>query len=156
MKLSLLLNGKTEDPASRELLSVFTRRIPHYISFSVTEIPSPKVSGGNPQIIREKEAALMKKYLQSGDVVILLDEKGRELSSTGLAAFLQSKMNAGTRNLVFITGGPFGFDESIYKIADDQISLSRMTFPHQLIRIMFAEQLYRALSILRNESYHHS
>lgn len=155
MKLKLLLNGKTEDPASRELLSVFTRRIPHYIGFSVTEIPSPKVSSGSPQIIREKEAVLTKKYLSPADTIVLLDEKGRELTSEGMAAYLQAKMNSGTRNLVFIAGGPFGFDESIYKTADDKISLSRMTFPHQLIRIMFAEQLYRALSILRNESYHH-
>ncbi|MGC8865729.1 MAG: 23S rRNA (pseudouridine(1915)-N(3))-methyltransferase RlmH [Bacteroidales bacterium] len=156
MKIIFLLNGKTEEDYIEKGLTTYERRIAKYIPYQRIEIPSPKVpAGARPALVREAEARLMEKYLIGGNELILLDERGKMMSSTEFAAWLQQKMNAGTKNLVFVVGGPYGFHENIVRQSHLQLSLSPMTFPHQLVRLIFAEQLYRAFTLLRNEPYHH-
>lgn len=156
MKITFLLNGKTEEDYIEKGLEAYEKRIVRYISYQRIEIPSPKAqAGAREEFVREAEARLMEKYLTAGSELVLLDEKGKMMSSTEFAAWLQQKMNAGTKNLVFAVGGPYGFHESIVRKSNHLLSLSPMTFPHQLVRLIFAEQLYRALTILRNEPYHH-
>ena len=156
MKITLLFNGKTEEDYIEQGLKVYERRIVRYITYQRTEIPSPRIqAGAKESFVREAEARLMQKHIPEASELILLDEMGRMMTSNEFAALLQQKMNAGTKNLVFAVGGPYGFHESIVKQSSLKISLSPMTFPHQLVRLIFAEQLYRALTILRNEPYHH-
>jgi len=157
MRIKLILNGKTEEAYVEQGCALYEARIVRYIPFSKIVIPSPRVPAGTiPGKIRESEAMLLEKHLAPDDFVVLLDEKGRAFTSEGFSGYLQQKMNSGLRNLVFVVGGPYGFHSRVYDRANDQISLSPLTFPHQLVRLIFAEQLYRALSILRNEPYHHA
>ena len=157
MKITFLLNGKTEDEYVEQGCRIYESRLSRYILYRRVELASPKVpSGTPPEGIRVREAEILLRQLTDEDVVILLDEKGSSFTSKEFARFLQQKLNSGIKSLVFVVGGPFGFDERIYRRSQAQISLSPMTFPHQLVRIIFAEQLYRAFSILRNEPYHHS
>jgi 23S rRNA (pseudouridine1915-N3)-methyltransferase len=156
MKITLLLHGKTDVPFFKAALEFYYKRIVHYVSFNIVEIPSPKIpASAPPDILKEKEADLSERIIKPGDFVILLDEQGKEFSSVKFATFIQTKMNAGLKDLVFIVGGPYGFHERMYQRANDKVSLSPMTFPHQLVRVIFAEQLYRACTILKNEQYHH-
>jgi 23S rRNA (pseudouridine1915-N3)-methyltransferase len=156
MKIKLLLNSATDSGCHSEMLSVYATRIRRYIDFEIIEIPSPKNTKSlNQSLIREKEAESTLKFISTGDHVVLLDEQGKEMSSPSFAADLQKKMNSATRTLCFVCGGPYGFSPGLSERANEKISLSRMTFPHQLARIIFAEQLYRAFTILRNEPYHH-
>jgi len=156
MKITFLVVGKTEDSYINEGISKYLKRLKHYVKFELVEIPELK----NTKNLREdqqkaKEAELIMKALGQSDHVILLDEKGDEFTSFELAQFINKKMVSGIQNLVFIVGGPYGFDESIYKIAQGKTSLSRMTFSHQMVRLFFVEQLYRTFTILKGEPYHH-
>jgi 23S rRNA (pseudouridine1915-N3)-methyltransferase len=156
MKVTLLLHGRTDERFIQEALDFYIQRLKHYMPVQVIELPSPKVPAGTRQdLVKEKEAALTMKHVIPGDHVVLLDERGKQFTSIDFSSWLQAKMNAGIKHLVMITGGPYGFDATIRKRANESISLSKMTFTHQMTRVILAEQLYRACTILRNESYHH-
>jgi 23S rRNA (pseudouridine1915-N3)-methyltransferase len=156
MKIRLLLTGKTEEDFLKTGIREYEMRVKRYVPFEIMEIPALKNLSGLSQAeqkLRESEA--LRKQIQPGDVVILLDENGKEMRSTGFASFLNKQFLSGGKTLVFVVGGPYGFDPSMKELAAGLISLSRMTFSHQMVRLFFTEQLYRALSILRGESYHH-
>lgn len=156
MNVALLTVGKTDVKWVKEGLDVYTSRIGHYIPFRVTEIPElKKVSALSREQIKEKEGELILKQLAPSDTLILLDEHGKELRSIEFAAYLEKQLAGGGRNLVFAVGGAYGFSEAVYRRSQDKLSLSRMTFSHQMVRTVFAEQLYRALTILKGEPYHH-
>lgn len=156
MKITLLTIGKTEDKYLIEGIEIYLKRLKHYILFKIKEIPELKNTKSlSREQQKSKEAELIFKNLNSTDHVILLDEKGKELSSIQFSGFLNNKMVGGLQNLVFIVGGPYGFNEDIYDRCNDKISFSKMTFSHQMIRLFFAEQLYRACTILKGEPYHH-
>ncbi len=155
MKMTLLTVGKTDRDWVGDGLEIYTKRLSHYIQFSINEIPElKKVSALSRDQIRQREGELILGNVRSSDEVILLDERGREYSSLEWAASLEKKMAAG-RDIVFVIGGAYGFSDDVYARADGKISLSRMTFSHQMVRVIFAEQLYRAFTILRGEPYHH-
>ena len=155
MKITLLTIGKTDQRYLKEGISIYQKRLRHYINFDIIEIPAlKKISSMPTDIIKQKESELINKYLDKADSIILLDERGETFSSDEFAVFLQKKMNSGIREMVFIVGGAWGFHESIYKKANHIISLSKMTFSHQMVRLFFTEQIYRAFTILRGESYH--
>jgi 23S rRNA (pseudouridine1915-N3)-methyltransferase len=156
MKIRLLVIGKTEEEYLRQGISEYAGRVKRYVPFEILEIPSPRnISSLSLAEQKSKEAELIEKQIRTGDLVVLLDEHGQELTSTAFSKFLNQRFLSGARNMSFIIGGPFGFDESLHKRADFILSLSKMTFSHQMIRLFFTEQLYRALTILRGESYHH-
>ncbi|MGQ0828606.1 MAG: 23S rRNA (pseudouridine(1915)-N(3))-methyltransferase RlmH [Bacteroidota bacterium] len=156
MKITFLLNGKTEDDYIVKGVAVYQQRLKHYVSFETIVIPAIK----NTKALsidqqKQKEGELILKSIQTSDRLILLDENGKEYNSVGFANFIQQQMNSGIKNLVFVVGGPYGFSDEVYKRANTKISLSKMTFSHQMVRLFFVEQLYRAMTILRNEPYHH-
>ena len=156
MRITLLVIGKTTDRHVQALIEDYAQRLGHYVPFSMDVIPelrNTKALTAEQQ--KAQEAELIKKQLQAGDYVVLLDEHGAERRSMEFATWLQKRMNTGARRIVFIVGGPYGFDASIHALAKEEISLSQMTFSHQLIRVLFVEQLYRAHTILRGEPYHH-
>lgn len=156
MTITLLAIGKTDNKALEQLINEYAKRLKHYIKFNFIIIPDIKNSKNlSVQQQKEKEAEQLLKKLSAADTVILLDENGKQYSSVLFADFLQKKMNAATKNLVFIIGGPYGFADALYNRAQGQLSLSKMTFSHQMVRLFFVEQLYRAFTILRNEPYHH-
>ncbi len=156
MKITLLTIGKTEDKYLLEGMEKYLKRIKHYVSFKVLELPELKNTKSLSQDQQKaKEASLILKNITSTDHVILLDEKGMEFSSTHFSGFLNKKMIGSVQHLVFVVGGPYGFEAAIYNRADDKISLSKMTFSHQMVRLFFIEQLYRAYTILKGEPYHH-
>ena len=134
----------------------YEKRIKNITGFEkivIPDIKNTKNLSENQQ--KEKEGSLLLSKLSTADYVVLLDEKGKETGSRGFAVFLQKQMNAGLKNLVFVVGGPYGFSEAVYKRANSKIALSQMTFSHQLVRVIFLEQLYRGLAILNNHPYHH-
>lgn len=140
----------------KEGLDLYAGRLSHYMQFSISEIPELKnVSSLSREQIREKEGELISAMLKPSDDVILLDEHGKEFRSVEFASYLQGKMASGGRNIVFVIGGAYGFSRKIYDRADSMMSLSRMTFSHQMVRTIFAEQLYRAFTIMKGEPYHH-
>jgi 23S rRNA (pseudouridine1915-N3)-methyltransferase len=156
MKIKLLAIGKTDDKALQGLINIYLKRLKHYVNFEIDIIPDLKNTKNiSRQLQKEKEGNLILKKLAATDLLILLDEKGNEYSSTHFATFLQKKMNTGVKQLVFIIGGPYGFSDEIYRQASGKVSLSKMTFSHQMIRLFMVEQLYRAFTILKNEPYHH-
>ena len=156
MEIKLITVGKTDVQWVREGLELYASRLKHYIPFSVVEIPElKKVSALSRQQIMQKEGELILKHLSPGDHLILLDEHGREFRSMEFAEHLEHLLSMGGKNLVFVVGGAFGFSDAVYARAHSKISLSRMTFSHQMVRIIFAEQLYRAFTILKGEPYHH-
>ncbi|WP_343535562.1 23S rRNA (pseudouridine(1915)-N(3))-methyltransferase RlmH [Pedobacter sp.] len=156
MKISLIAIGKTEDKYLIEGIDKYLNRLKHYINFSFTVIPDIKNSKNLTEAQQKtKEAELILKQLNNSDVVILMDEKGKKYSSVQFSQYINKQMVGSVQNLVFIIGGPYGFDESVYKRANSSISLSDMTFSHQMVRLFFVEQLYRAFTILKNEPYHH-
>ena len=155
MNIKLLVVGKTDDKYLQEGIDVYVKRLKHYVIFEITVIPALKdQKGASPDEIKEREAALILKQIEKCDRVVLLDEHGTEHTSVGFSQYLQKQMNAGVRNLAFVVGGAFGFAPSVYSAASDKISLSRMTFNHQMVRLFFTEQLYRAFTILHHEPYH--
>ncbi len=156
MKIKLLVIGKTDNKNLLQLINEYQNRLQHYIKFDLEVIPDLKNAKNlSEQQQKEKEGALILSKLNSSDFLILLDEKGKEFRSLNFADFLQKKMNSGIKQLVLVVGGPYGFSDEIYKKAQSKISLSKMTFSHQMIRLFIVEQLYRAFTILRNEPYHH-
>lgn len=156
MKISFLYIGKTDLDYLKTGISVYLSRIPHYCPFEVIEIPDLKSTKNLSEIQqKEKEGELILSKIDKSKVLILLDENGTEYSSVGFAGFLEKKMTEGSQDLVFVIGGPYGFSESVYKRANHKIALSRMTFSHQMVRLIFTEQLYRAFSIIKGEPYHH-
>lgn len=156
MKITLLTVGKTDRDWVRQGLEIYVSRLRHYIPFTLTEIPELKnVSALSKEQIKIKEGELILKNIRPSDDVILLDERGKEYSSMQLAGILQDKINYECKDMVFVIGGAYGFSETVYARADSKISLSRMTFSHQMVRTIFAEQLYRAFTIMKGEPYHH-
>ncbi|MDH6303467.1 23S rRNA (pseudouridine1915-N3)-methyltransferase [Parabacteroides sp. PF5-5] len=156
MKIALLMIGKTDQPWLREAIEEYYKRLIHYLPFEIITIPDIKNAKNLSEIQqKEKEGELIAKSLQTGDYCVLLDEKGKEFTSTQFASYIEKKTHTVAKRLVFIIGGPYGFSDSIYKLASEKISLSKMTFSHQMIRLIFTEQLYRAFTILNNEPYHH-
>lgn len=156
MNLSLLTVGKTDIQWVKEGLDVYVSRLRHYVPFTVTEIPElKKVSALTEAQIKEREGELILKQVGPADILILLDERGIQQRSVEFARWLEKQLNQGARNLFFVIGGAYGFSPAVYERANGQISLSPMTFSHQMVRTIFAEQLYRAFTILRGEPYHH-
>jgi len=155
MKITLILIGKTDESYIEQGFKRYMERLCHYTSICVLIIPAVKdASKLSPNQVKEREASLLLKNIPAGSTVVLLDEKGIELRSVAFASRMQKWMNAGIKDLVFITGGAFGLSDELEKITSYRLSLSKMTFTHQLVRLIFAEQLYRAFTIIRNEPYH--
>ncbi|MBA3971663.1 MAG: 23S rRNA (pseudouridine(1915)-N(3))-methyltransferase RlmH [Bacteroidetes bacterium] len=156
MKITLVLNGRTEDDYIIKGYNTYEQRLKHYISFETVVIPALKnTKAMSVEQQKQKEGELLLKQIQTSDRLILLDENGKEFNSVGFSDFIQKQMNSGIKNLVLVVGGPYGFSDEIYKRADGKIALSKMTFSHQMVRLFFVEQLYRAMTILKNEPYHH-
>ena len=156
MKFILLAVGKTVEKHYIAAISDYMERCKHYASFEMEIIPELKNTKSlSTDQQKEKEGELIQKYIQPGDVVVLLDEHGKEFRSVEFAQWVERKMHTVNKRLVFIIGGPYGFSPAIYQLASEKISLSKMTFSHQMIRLIFIEQLYRAFSILNNSPYHH-
>lgn len=156
MKITLLTIGKTDNSHLNTLIEEYLSRLKHYITFEIKIIPdikNRKTLKVNQQ--KELEGLVLLKCIEKTDFVILLDENGKMANSVQFSSFLQKKMNSGIKQLVFVVGGPYGFSDAIYERAQAKIALSAMTFSHQMVRLIFVEQLYRAFSILNNEPYHH-
>ncbi len=156
MKIKLLAIGKTDDKQLKALIESYEQRLKHYIKFELEIIPDLKKAkhlSENEQ--KQREGELILKRITAGDQLIVLDEKGHQFRSIEFSRFLQKKLNSGIKQLVFVIGGPYGFSEAVYQKAQGKVALSKMTFSHQMIRLFFAEQLYRAFTILKNEPYHH-
>lgn len=156
MNIKLLAIGKTDNKALQTLVDDYTKRLSFYIKFELEIIPDLKnVKNLSESQQKEKEGELILSKLSPTDQLILLDEHGSTFSSLGFADYLQKKMNSGTKTLIFVIGGPYGFSGEVYQKAQGKISLSLLTFSHQMVRLFFIEQLYRGFTILRNEPYHH-
>lgn len=156
MKVSLIVIGKTDASYLSDAITEYKNRLVHYIPFEMLVIPDIKnVKNLSENQQKEKEGELILKALQPGDCLVLLDEHGKEFTSRQFAAYMEKKMHNVAKRLVFVIGGPYGFSDAVYKAAAEKISLSKMTFSHQMIRLIFTEQLYRAMTILHNEPYHH-
>jgi len=156
MKIKLLTIGATPKNYLLEGEVLFDKRIKNYIAFEKIEIPDVRNAKSlSKEQIKSEEGRLILHKIQSSDVVVLLDERGKELRSVEFADWMQQIMNQGPKQIVFVVGGPYGFSEEVYARANRKLSLSQMTFSHQMIRLFFMEQLYRAFSILNNEPYHH-
>ena len=155
MKIQLLVTGKTTDPRLVSLIDEYRERLKHYIPFELVVVPDIKNAKAlSVEQVKTAEGEAILSRLTPSIEVILLDEHGREFRSMEFADYLQKKMGSG-RDLTLVIGGPYGFSPAVYSRADGKISLSQMTFSHQMIRIMAIEQIYRAMTILRNEPYHH-
>lgn len=156
MKGVLIVVGKTTDKRFEAIIQEYVERVCHYIPFAVEAIPELKNTKGMSQNEqKQREGELILKSIQTGDYVVLLDEHGSERTSLDFAAWMQKKMSAGPKRLVFIIGGPYGFSEAIHKRGNEEVSLSKMTLSHQMVRMFFVEQIYRAMTILGGEPYHH-
>ena len=156
MKITLLTVGKTDKDWVRQGLDIYVSRLKHYIPFGIVEIPELKnVSALSKDQIKSKEGELILKNIRPTDDVILLDEKGKQYTSTELAKIIQDKISYAGKDIVFIIGGAYGFSDAVYQRANSKLSLSKMTFSHQMVRAIFAEQIYRAFTIMRGEPYHH-
>lgn len=156
MKVKLIAIGKTDDNYLNEGIQIYLDRLKHYISFEIVIINDIK-TGVKQNVLsqKEKEGKLFLSKLKSNDFVILLDENGKSFTSTEYANFFQKRMNA-SQDMIFLIGGPFGFSQEIYDRANEKVSLSKMTFSHQMVRLFFVEQLYRAFTIIKGEKYHNS
>ena len=156
MKITLLTVGKTDKDWVRQGMEIYVSRLKHYIPFSVVEIPELKnVSALTKDQIKAREGELILKNIKPTDDMILLDERGKEYTSTELAKVIQDKISYTGKDMVYVIGGAYGFSEDVYQRANSKISLSRMTFSHQMVRAIFVEQIYRAFTIMRGEPYHH-
>ena len=157
MKIQFWSVGKNHEPYVKAGVEEFTKRISNYFPVEWTIIPLPKNSGMLSEAdLKKKEGELILNWLQKDDYLIALDERGKQLKSESLAEFIMKRTNESKKNLVFLIGGAYGIDEAVLKRADFKWSLSQLVFPHQLVRLILAEQVYRACTILRNEKYHHS
>lgn len=156
MKIILLAIGKTDNKQLQILIDDYTKRLGFYVSYEMEIIPDVKNAKNLSEALQKQaEGEEILKRTNTADVLILLDEKGKTYTSEGFSQFLQKKMNSGLKNLIFVIGGPYGFSETVYNRANGRVSLSSMTFSHQMVRLFFIEQLYRGFTILRNEPYHH-
>lgn len=156
MQIKLLAIGKTDNKQLQTLIDDYQKRLGHYIKFSFDIIPDIKnVKNLSEKQQKQKEGELILNKVSNSDVLILLDENGKQLDSIGFSSYLQKHMNSGIKQLIFVIGGPYGFSEDVYKKAQGKLSLSKMTFSHQMVRLFIIEQLYRGFTILRNEPYHH-
>lgn len=156
MTIKLIAVGKTDHHDMHGLIADYIKRLGHYTKFVMDIIPdikNTKKYSVNQQ--KEKEGALILSKLSKSDMVVLLDEKGKQFDSMAFASYLQKHMNSGIKQLVFVIGGPYGFSEAVHQKAGGKLSLSKMTFSHQMVRLFFVEQLYRGFTILKNEPYHH-
>lgn len=156
MLINLILVGKTNDSYLISGIKKYVNRLKFYVNLKIIEIPEIKNSKNlNFTLQKEKEGKLILQKITNGGYIILLDERGKEFSSEKFANWINKKQISSVKNLTFIIGGPYGFSDEIYKISNEKISLSQMTFSHQMIRLLFVEQLYRAYTIINNEPYHH-
>lgn len=157
MNIKLIQIGKTKQQELEALISLYTDRLNHLVKFEIVTIQDIKNTRNlNEHQQKEKEAELILKQIHTSDCVVLLDEKGKHYTSNNFADFFQQKMNSGIKTLVFVIGGPYGFSEKIYQTAKQKVALSSMTFTHEMIRLLFVEQVYRAYAILNNLPYHHN
>lgn len=155
MKMKLIAIGKTDEAFLVEGIEKYLKRLKHYVSFEIMVLNDVKTGKKlNIELQKEQEGRVILEKVQSNETLILLDENGKDFTSVGFANFLQKKLNAGN-NLVFVIGGPFGFSTEVYQRADAQLALSKLTFSHQMVRLFFVEQLYRAFTIIKGEKYHH-
>ena len=155
MKTELILVGKTTDKHFQAGIDDYNQRIGHYMPFSITVIPELKNTKAlSEQQQKEREGELILSKVQTSDHLVILDEHGKEFRSVEFARWLEQK-NASVRRLVFVVGGPYGFSDAVYSRANEKISLSKMTFSHQMVRLVFTEQIYRACTIIKGEPYHH-
>ncbi|MEG0789112.1 MAG: 23S rRNA (pseudouridine(1915)-N(3))-methyltransferase RlmH [Alistipes sp.] len=156
MNIELIVIGKTDSKEVESLVEMYAKRVNFYCKFAMTALPDVR-NTKNISIKQQRTAegeALLKQF-SDGDYVVLLDENGDQYRSLDFAFWLQKRLNSGTKRLVMVIGGPYGFSEDVYKRADAKLALSKMTFSHQIVRAIFAEQIYRAFTILHNEPYHH-
>ncbi|MFI3330854.1 MAG: 23S rRNA (pseudouridine(1915)-N(3))-methyltransferase RlmH [Rikenellaceae bacterium] len=156
MNIEFIVVGKTDLKQVSELVEMYAKRINFYLKFNITTLPDLK-NTKNLSVEQQKtqEGVMLLKNFNDSDFVVLMDENGREFSSVKFADYLEKKMLASTKRLCFVIGGPYGFSPEVYARANDKISLSKMTFSHQIVRALFCEQLYRALTIIKGEPYHH-
>lgn len=156
MKIQLWSIGKEHDPYIRDGMAVFQKRLQHYVDFEVKLIPTVKQAASlSVPELKKQEAKIILDMLQPTDFLLALDEKGKMMTTVQFADFLQQRNNAGTRQLIILIGGAFGIDDAVLQKAQLKMSLSPLTFPHQLVRLIFTEQLYRAYTVLNREKYHH-
>jgi len=156
VKILILFIGKTDKKYIWEGIEEYAHRLNFYLPVELKVLPDIKKSGNlTEELQKEKEGRMILEQINPGDQLILLDEKGKEFSSVEFSKWIEKKMVAGTRQLIFVIGGPYGFSKAVYQRANFSISLSKMTFSHQMVRMIFVEQLYRSMTILRNEPYHH-
>jgi 23S rRNA (pseudouridine1915-N3)-methyltransferase len=157
MKLQFWAIGKNHEPYVKDGVDLFTKRISNYYPVEWNILPAPKNAGMLSEMdLKKKEGDMITGFLQKEDYLVLLDEHGKQLSSEGLAAFIQQRANESVKTVVFLIGGAYGVSDAVKQRANYQWSLSKLVFPHQLVRLILAEQVYRACSINRNEKYHHS
>ena len=155
MNIRLIVVSKTDVPYLQAGIDEYVGRLKHYCDFELVVVPALKNLGkASPEEVKERDGQLILKQVEKSDMVVLLDEHGKEYGSVEFSEYLQKQMNAGVRTLSFVVGGAFGFSPAVYAAAQHKISLSRMTFNHQMVRLFFVEQLYRAFTILRHEKYH--
>ncbi len=156
MKITLLVIGKTGTKYLQDGIELYTKRIGHYIPFELKILPDVKTTK-SLTVDRQKslEGEIFLSAIQPGDVVVLLDERGKEMTSREFSVYLDRKMVTVAKNLIFVIGGPYGFSMEMYDRANEKLSLSKMTFSHEMIRLFFTEQIYRAMTILKGEPYHH-
>lgn len=156
MKVQVFFTGRTIGKLFQEAIADYANRLTHYIPFAIEEIPDLKnVKNLSEEQQKEREADMLFERLQPGDVLVLLDEKGKEFTSREFSQYLEQKMQTVSKRLVFLVGGPYGFSPRVYEAAQGKISLSKMTFSHQMVRLFLVEQIYRACTISRGEPYHH-
>ncbi|MDE6067067.1 MAG: 23S rRNA (pseudouridine(1915)-N(3))-methyltransferase RlmH [Duncaniella sp.] len=156
MKIILITVGKTSTKYIADAIGEFLKRINRYAPMEILTVPDLKSTRGlTEDVQKQREGAGILSMLQGGDHVCLLDERGREMTSREFASMIDNRMNQGLKRLVFVIGGPYGFSQEMYDRADSKLSLSRMTFTHEMVRLFFTEQVYRAMTILRGEPYHH-
>lgn len=156
MKIKLLAVGKTDNSNLQLFMDDYIKRLKFYVSFEIQVIPDIKNSKSLTEAQqKQKEGEVILKAVEPSDKVVLLDEKGKSYTSVDFSNYLQKQMNSGIKQLVFVIGGPYGFSDEVYARANEKTALSAMTFSHQMIRLFFVEQLYRAFTIMRNEPYHH-
>ncbi|MDE6304636.1 MAG: 23S rRNA (pseudouridine(1915)-N(3))-methyltransferase RlmH [Paramuribaculum sp.] len=156
MKIVLSVVGPTADPIMRQGIEKYQARLRHYVDFEINVIADKRLSRAMTETAQKQlEGEALLAYLKPGDMLILLDERGRQFTSREFAGEVERRMASGCKRLIYAVGGPYGFSEEVYARADSKISLSKMTFSHEMVRLFFVEQLYRAMTILRGEPYHH-
>jgi 23S rRNA (pseudouridine1915-N3)-methyltransferase len=155
MKVMLLFMHKTGEVWLNQGIEEYLKRLHNYLPVEMRILQPTKIAKLSVELQKKAESELFLKNIEKGDFLVLLDERGKQLSSEGLADFMQNKMNSGIKRLVIVVGGAYGFSETMYSRADYELSFSKFTFSHQMIRLLLVEQLYRSMTILRNEPYHH-